>query len=153
MADPVDILLALTESHLAQSAVYATRCEERGPHLDQPAREVLRAHQFAHRAAANKLLKAAKELQAVSGVKAVAPQGYALVPVEHTIDSAAWDRMCLALCAAMKHPGYNEPSDVEAANKWRGNASHVVRSIIAAGSAIPGVALAQDTSNKSVTGD
>ncbi len=68
MDDAVEVLLALTEAHLAQSAVYATRCEERGSHLDQPAREVLRAHQFAHRAAANKLLKAAKELQAAAGV-------------------------------------------------------------------------------------
>lgn len=58
-----DVLLALTESHMAQSAVYATRCEERGPQFDQSDREVLRTHQLAHRAAANKLLKAAKALQ------------------------------------------------------------------------------------------
>lgn len=68
MAEPVDILLALTESHIAQAAMYATRCEERGSHLDQPSREVLRAHQFAHQAAANKLLKAAKALQHLGGV-------------------------------------------------------------------------------------
>ncbi len=69
MADTVDILHALVESHVSQAAVYATRCEERGPHLDQPAREVLRAHQFAHQAAANKLLNKAKSLLDGDGVK------------------------------------------------------------------------------------
>lgn len=69
MVDAVDILLALTEAHLSQSAVYATRCEERGSCLDRQSREILRAHQFAHNAAANKLLRAAKALQAADGAK------------------------------------------------------------------------------------
>lgn len=70
MDDAVEVLLALTEAHLSQSAVYAARCEQRGGYLDAPSREVLRAHQFAHRAAANKLLSRAKELQAAAGVPA-----------------------------------------------------------------------------------
>jgi len=63
---------------------------------------------------------------------AAIPQGYKLVPITHTVNRAAWDRMCLAVRAAMTHEGFNEPSDIAAAKAWHGNTSHLIRSIIAA---------------------
>ncbi len=60
------------------------------------------------------------------------PAGYKLVPITHTVNVDAWDRMTLAIRPAMTHPGFNEPSDVAAGKAWDGNSSHLVRSIIAA---------------------
>lgn len=62
----------------------------------------------------------------------VVPEGYKLVPIDHSVDSRAWDRMTLAIRPAMTHAGFNEPREIEAARIWDGNSSHLVHSIIAA---------------------
>lgn len=58
--------------------------------------------------------------------------GWQAVPTSPAVAQGMWGHMELALRRAMTDTGYNEPTDIAAAKQWNGNATHVVRSIIAA---------------------
>lgn len=71
-----------------------------------------------------------------TGDSAAAPaasmEGWQLVPKDHDVEPAVFGCMELAIRQAMTDPSFNSAEDIDAATRWKGNATNLVRKIIAA---------------------